>query len=286
VSRDGWRGCILKDSYYDDNSRISNSMLSTLADSPEVFYAKYIEQTHIETDTPAMKFGRLFHLMATEPEKIASRYIAAPKLDRRTKEGKEQFARFLEKIGERETVEMEDVLLAELLTRKIWKHDQMIQLVGLPADFEVPVVFELLGVPMKCRPDAVYHGPRIIVDFKTCNDASPEGFKRSITSFGYDRQAWLYREALRQVTDVEYRFIFAAVEKTFPYRVGVYELDETTLNAAQDSVAELLLNYKSRVESGNWATDWTVGRNTLHCPRFNGAESIELILEDGMSLTV
>jgi hypothetical protein len=68
-----------------------------------------------------------------------------------------------------------------------------------------------------------------IVDLKTCTDASPSGFARACAAFGYHVQAAHYLN----VTFAE-RFVFIAVEKTFPYAVGVYELDAAAMAAGKE----------------------------------------------------
>jgi exodeoxyribonuclease VIII len=60
------------------------------------------------------------------------------------------------------------------------------------------------------------------VDLKTTTDASPKGFAKSVAQWRYHIQQNHYLAG----TFAE-RFVFIAVEKTYPYAVGVYELDET-----------------------------------------------------------
>jgi exodeoxyribonuclease VIII len=66
------------------------------------------------------------------------------------------------------------------------------------------------GLRVKARPDWYFGGT--IVDLKTCQDASPSGFARACATFSYHVQAAHYLN----VTFAE-RFIFIAVEKTYPF---------------------------------------------------------------------
>jgi exodeoxyribonuclease VIII len=76
------------------------------------------------------------------------------------------------------------------------------------------------GLRCKCRPD--WYTGNTIVDLKTTTDASPKGFARSVAQWRYHVQQNHYLAG----TFAD-RFVFIAVEKTYPYAVGVYELDET-----------------------------------------------------------
>jgi exodeoxyribonuclease VIII len=75
------------------------------------------------------------------------------------------------------------------------------------------------GLRCKCRPD--WYTGSTIVDLKTTTDASPRGFAKAVAQWRYSIQQNHYLAG----TFAE-RFVFIAVEKTYPYAVGVYELDE------------------------------------------------------------
>jgi exodeoxyribonuclease VIII len=82
------------------------------------------------------------------------------------------------------------------------------------------------GALVKCRPDydrLNYDG--MIVDVKSTQDASPEGFGGSATKFRYDVQDPWYRDvvdlALGTQGVVE-KFGFVAVESKPPFQVGLY----------------------------------------------------------------
>lgn len=70
---------------YRNNEAFSRSQLFKLSKSPAHF--KYALENP-EVETPALAFGTAFHAYVLEKDKFDSEYIVAPKLDRRTKEGK------------------------------------------------------------------------------------------------------------------------------------------------------------------------------------------------------
>jgi hypothetical protein len=256
------------DVYHSDYSRLSPSMLSVLAKSPEEFHARFIAKTMKTEPTEAMVFGTLLHTLIMEPETVDDRFIVASKVDRRTKEGKAAWSEFLSKADGKEIVSEDVFQMCLKASDSIAKHDQVAKFLGRKADIETPLPWELLGVPMKCRPDAVYNDLRLIVDYKTTGDASPKEFARSVFNFGYDRQAWCYREAIFQLTGEVFRFLFVVVNKEEPYTSAVYELGPSEMLGGEASACALVREYKRRIETDDWKSAWTRGVYRLELPRY------------------
>ena len=68
-----------------------------------------------------------------------------------------------------------------------------------------------------------------IVDLKSANDASPDGFARDAAKFGYHMQAAWYSEGVEILTGKRLPFIFLVVEKNAPHLVGIYQMDDNAL---------------------------------------------------------
>jgi exodeoxyribonuclease VIII len=87
------------------------------------------------------------------------------------------------------------------------------------------------GELCRCRPD-FWRDDDIVVDLKTTEDASPEGFAKSIANWSYDTQAAFYRDGCAAVGRPLRAFVFLAVEKSArvvegkPLGVALYQLDE------------------------------------------------------------
>lgn len=171
-----------------------------------------------------MRLGSLVHCAVLEPDELRNRYAIAP--DRRSTAGKaaaaEIAARGLEAISEA------DMALALNMAASVRQHPIA---AALLADGKAEQSFwwddKATGQRCKCRPDWYSH--TTLVDLKTCQDASPSAFARACATFGYHTQAAHYLNG----TFAD-RFIFAAVEKTYPYAVGVYELDAAAMAAGQE----------------------------------------------------
>ncbi len=89
------------------------------------------------------------------------------------------------------------------------------------------------GELCRCRPD-FWTDDGIIVDVKTTEDASPEGFARSIANYGYDVQDAFYQDGVAAAGRPVRAFLFLAVQKDacvvdgHSYGVAVYQMDEAS----------------------------------------------------------
>ncbi len=91
------------------------------------------------------------------------------------------------------------------------------------------------GVLCRCRPDLWARKARIILDVKTTDDASAEGFAKSIANWGYDVQDPFYSDGIEVATGKPLvGFLFLAVEKSacvvdgVAKGVAVYRLDDAS----------------------------------------------------------
>lgn len=112
------------------------------------------------------------------------------------------------------------------------------------------------GVLCRCRPD--FWTGNILVDLKSTDDASPDGFKRSIAKFGYDTQDAFYQDGVAAAGKPAQAFVFIAVEKGArvvdgkPLGVGVYMLDEASRAIGRAKYRDALRTYADCTASGVW----------------------------------
>lgn len=230
---------------YHAHPALSKSGLDRLAISP-AHYQAWLSEPRIET--PAMKLGSAVHCGILEPDRFLKDYAPLPEgLDRRTKAGKEMYAelessgKILLSADDLETVNrMRDSVLAHPAARELLAE-------GIA---ETSHFAELGGVAVKCRPDWLSGG--IVVDLKTTQDASLSGFSKSIANYRYAVQAPFYSDILASLGHDVVAFLFIAVEKTAPYAVGVYELDDMSIEIGREQYQHDLDTYRRCVESGEW----------------------------------
>ena len=109
------------------------------------------------------------------------------------------------------------------------------------------------GLSLRCKLDllATYKDDLVIPDLKTCadNERFPDQVKRS--------KLWLqvahYRAGVKHHYQREALFWFAVVEKSPPFKVWHYMLDEYALKLADEKYEALLDELKRRIDDNDWA---------------------------------
>jgi hypothetical protein len=232
---------------------LSASGLKLLAQSPEHY--KYA----VREETPAMLKGTATHCAVFEPERFEKEYIVAPKVDRRTKAGKETWAE-LEESG-KIVLSAEDYADIVGMAASVRRRSISGELVaGGIAEQSVyweytAVIVEDINFTFTCkaRPDYIkpLSGGYVVVDLKTTQDA--RDFERRAYSYGYHIQAAHYLHGLNNTEYGAARgFLFVAVEKTPPYGVKVYEASQDFLCRGNDEIFKLYSLYAQCHEYNNW----------------------------------
>jgi len=207
---------------YHADPAISASQLKTVMQSPYHYWSRYLDPDRVAmVPTAAMRFGSLAHCAVLEPDELSKRYQLAP--DRRTKEGKaavtEMAAAGIEAVSETDlaqALQIADAVRSNSTAAMLLSNGAAEQSFWFD---DIPT-----GLRCKCRPDWLSADGATIVDLKTCVDASPAGFAKSVAQWSYQVQSAHYL-----CGTLATRFIFVAVEKTAPYAIGVYELDTEAL---------------------------------------------------------
>ena len=252
--------------YYSDR-RLSNSKLTCLAQDPRKFKALYVDNppTWKQPDNDAFVFGHAVHCLALEPNEFGNRFAVAPKVDRRTAQGKNDWAQFVSDSEGKELLDDQTYEDALDCVQALNNHAEYAAIMEQPKEVEVPISFEFLGHDFKCKPDAVIHSMRTILDVKTIRDASPSAWEWEAPEHGYHRQAVLYQKALEAETGHHYRFVFAIVEKPTPSTrgleptVALYEMNSQAMDAGIESLRSLVYEYEQRLENDDWKRSYSKG---------------------------
>lgn len=198
--------------------------------------------------TAALIRGTRLHSALEDWDQFIRTTVISPKFDRRTKDG-----RLAAQEWEAEHASME-----------IISADEMAEIAGMREslfaepkirlyleDFQAgrEVVWRWInpesGLACKCRTDLEDHDGAWVLDYKTCQDASPDGFLRTVKFWGYDLSAAHYIEG----TECE-RYGWIAVESKPPYACCLYWLSPSNgFRRIQEFRIEKLLDlnhYKCR----------------------------------------
>jgi len=212
---------------------LSKSSLDYVRRSIDHYFGPKIKQTE------AMVIGSAFHCLLLESDKFDSRYCKTPEFDRRTKKGKEEYAEFLETIGDRHPLKIVDWIVIHNMVKSIRNHPRASELLDAKYGVaEETVVWndERTGVLMKGRIDWRNMMEFCIVEVKSCMDADPLLIKRDLFSdkLRYYVQASMYVDGFNAATDFDdWRFKMIYVEKSNPYGVCICDLDDLSLECGR-----------------------------------------------------
>jgi exodeoxyribonuclease VIII len=108
------------------------------------------------------------------------------------------------------------------------------------------------GTLCRCRPDYLTDDD-FCVDLKSTEDASIEGFSKSIANYRYHVQDPFYTDGILHGTGRRVRgFFFIAVEKTAPYAVQVFKVDDESRELGRAEYMRDLQLYAECERTGNW----------------------------------
>ncbi len=122
------------------------------------------------------------------------------------------------------------------------------------------------GLDCRCRPDYLTDD-NIIIDLKTCADASPDGFARACYSHRYHVQDAFYSDGMAANNRQPKAFIFIAVEKTAPFGVGVYVLNEESKQLGRALYRRDLESIKQCESQDAWPT-YTTRIEEISLPKY------------------
>lgn len=110
------------------------------------------------------------------------------------------------------------------------------------------------GIECKCRPDYL-RNDGVVIDLKTTQDASAEEFQRAIGSYKYHWQTAWYLDGMSLILEKPLEnFIHIAVEKTAPFGIGVYVLDNESIDKARQDIKFLKERYAECLHTGVYPT--------------------------------
>ncbi len=200
---------------------ISNSYLGAIDECPA-------KGKTPRKDSDNFRIGRAFHTITLEGlEAFKERYAVAPTINKRTKEGKAEFALWEMENQDKEFITKEDCIMINEMAEAVLCHPIAREMLAGGVSEETLVWRdEDTGMLCKARPDkSPYKGKGILIDLKSTASCDFRKFAYSCKDYGYLRQAGMYLEGatLTSPDSTIYNiFAFIACEKKPPYRVEVF----------------------------------------------------------------
>ena len=263
--------------YHSDTKYLSRSMLMEFVERPSIFHGRYIGNTIPRKEaTESMVRGTIIHSLVLEPQNdiitFIPREIQSSDGKNTTKAAKEfveqvraegKFPVSVKEYGERikPAVEAVKTCLNAMNVRRNDVYEQSLRWENTAS-----------GIRCRCKPDIVCRRENLtaIVDLKTTDEVTDEGFTYSVRDFGYWLQQSHYEEGVRDAFRIEtpIEFVFVVVETNPPYACRQFQLEED--DAAVSAVARqnVLLDLARRLESGDWSDPGADQIKRIRVPRY------------------
>ena len=245
----------------------SASRLADFSRSPA--HARW-RMDHPEAPTPAMILGTAAHCLILEPDRFADQFVVAEKCSAVKKSGEqcenpgkvccgdEWFCGVHGKgagSGDGRTILSPDEAEAVRgMAASVHSHPAARALLDRVAQVELSAFWtdSASGVGCKARIDLLTKD-NVIGDLKTTEDASPEAFARSVWNYKYHVQAIHYlRGLLASMATACDDYQIIAVEKSAPYAVAVYRINEEQLMLGKKQLDEMLTRWAECEKSATW----------------------------------
>lgn len=234
------------DEYHSHREYLSASQIKDLLDNPYLyFYPQEREETR------ALVIGSAIHSLILEPENFFNEFAVAPEVNRRTVAGRDEYNDFVDANPDKAVLTKEEYDNCKACADSTLSIPE-VQALLMNGVSEKSYFTTRDGIKKKCRPDRWRDDKKVIIDVKSCNDSSVDGFKRDCAKFKYFVQAPYYVDLLGAS-----KFIFLAVEKKPPYMVAFYELSAPDMDLGREFIAKAINtttkgeNYKTPLRKGS-----------------------------------
>lgn len=185
----------------------------------------------------------MVHVATLEPHAFNERYVIGPDLNKNTTVWK-QFAAQCEEQGTKPITEQQRDQAFAMAASLRALPDFAPLLDGSANEVSMWWNCPATGVLCKARPDLVKRfaptaqyeaGFVILGDVKTTEDASAEAFARAVCDYSYYTQCSWYTEGAQLTMGIPVlSFLFAVVEREYPYACASYTLDDNAMKVAAD----------------------------------------------------
>lgn len=252
---------------------ISKTGLDAMARAPSIFHALHMNPKRPAREARAGQLeGHLAHCAILEPAEFARRYVSVPPDAPRTPSSAQwkaknpspesvkamEWWRAFNANNDNATVITDEQRQVALAQAASVRSDPDIARLLSKGWAEVSAYWRdpVTGVLCRCRPDWVHPVDDkhvILVDIKTCGDATERDFSRQIARKNYHVQDRFYSDGFQMASGLRVvDFVFVAVESEWPYATGAYRLGEESRLEGFGIYRDLLDLYAHCLKTDTW----------------------------------
>lgn len=133
------------------------------------------------------------------------------------------------------------------------------------------------GVEIRCKARIDWFNPQVgVVDLKTTNDVSYDGFARSVVKFAWHLQAFWYRRAIEKtgLAPDGMSWGWLVVQNTAPYRIALYHPSDEIIGTGKVVASDAIKNYVRHKRDGITFEQQT-GFRSIDIPKWAKANEFE-----------
>lgn len=240
--------------YHEDTSRISKSGLDLISKAPKKYWERYLNPNRKpQKQTRALIEGEAFHTYVLEPDLFQKTFVVEPHFS--GKGARESRANFELNNQGKKIISLECFQMVSGMKDAIERHPIARKLLSKGiAERQFNFTEPSTGARCKIKPDwtAQIENKNILVDLKSTEDASPRAFGVSAAKYRYHVQGAFYSDGANLNGLNVDSFIFIAVEKTPPYLVNVFYLDELDTDLGRRTYIQDCKTYLECKELNEW----------------------------------
>jgi exodeoxyribonuclease VIII len=252
---------------YHRHPAVSKHGLDDFRKAPALYL--YNRENH-RPPTPALLFGSLYHTVILEPDLIGELYAVVPKdapkrpsmiqikakkPSLETLEAIAWWDNFTARTQGKTIVDAADIVTCQQMRQAMMKNEacrNALEEARLYTEASMFWIDERTGVKCRARPDII-RTDGLIIDPKTCADASEEAFQRAAFNYGYYRQAAMYLDGLEAITGEKPKaFVFLAQESEPPFLCRAYVASPQMIEYGRIQIREDLERFAKCEATGVW----------------------------------
>lgn len=239
---------VIQGTDYDAIRALNWSTLKLIGRSPRALKRATIVP---RVDSEWLLLGRAIHCAALEPDEFSNRYIIAPKVDRRTKEGKETWANFLADAGPREVLDHDSGDIITKASQALQEHPVASFLLQGKKEQIITWTDAETGIACKGRVDVA--GERIVDLKSSSHGASLPLLMNEAARRDYHGQcAWYHDGAKAAGFDLQLPPAIVYVETQEPFDVVCLAMTEETFQEGRALYRRLLTQYQGCQLTDYW----------------------------------
>lgn len=235
----GWYPDLSNEDYHSGTLGYSSSQLKVLVEHTPAHLIAGMGKP--KESSSALHVGSAFHTKVLEPHRMDLDVVIEPAWNNRVKSQREAREAFHVEHSGKAIITEAQLDKVNAMAESVHKHpiasllvqdilvEQSVYWWYRSMDPDDDLRYQSM---MKVRPDALCRAYPVIVDLKSCRDASYSGFIRAVQQYYYHLSAAMYLEGVNQCKELLQemghfafnKFVFICVESEPPYLTAVYEL--------------------------------------------------------------